>query len=75
LEVHGQHDGRGLLDPITHITLLDLFGGHKSELQAVTLAYQARRDTQKHLKTLKDRQCKAGDDQDFSNMRSMSLID
>ena len=27
LEVHGQHDGRGLLDSTTHITLLDQFGG------------------------------------------------
>lgn len=65
LEVHGQHDGRGLLDPTTHISLLDLFGGHKPELQDVALAYQSRRDTQKHLKALKERQSKAGDDQDF----------
>jgi DNA repair protein RecN (Recombination protein N) len=65
LEVHGQHDGRGLLDPTTHITLLDLFGGHKSELRAVASAYQTRRDTQKHLKALKERQSKAGEDQEF----------
>lgn len=65
LEVHGQHDGRGLLDPTTHITLLDLFGGHKSELQAVASAYQTRRDTQKYLKALKERQSKAGEDQKF----------
>ena len=65
LEVHGQHDGRGLLDPTTHITLLDLFGGHKSDLQAVADAYQTRRDTQKYLKTLQERQSKAGEDQEF----------
>ena len=65
LEVHGQHDGRGLLDPTTHISLLDLFGGHKSELQDVATAYQTRRDTQKHLKALKERQSKAGEDQEF----------
>jgi len=65
LEVHGQHDGRGLLDPTTHISLLDLFGGHKAELQAVVSAYQARRDTLKHLKSLQERQNKAGEDQEF----------
>lgn len=65
LEVHGQHDGRGLLDPTTHITMLDLFGGHKSELQAVATAYRTRRDTKNHLKELQERQSKTGEDQEF----------
>ncbi|CAM3628837.1 DNA repair protein RecN [Litorimonas haliclonae] len=65
LEVHGQHDGRGLLDPTTHILLLDLFGGHKSELQEVATAYQSRQETQKTLKALRDRQSKASEDQEF----------
>jgi len=65
LEVHGQNDGRGLLDPSTHMTLLDLYGGYKSELEACMAAYKTRRDTQAELDALLARQAKAGDDTDF----------
>ena len=65
LEVHGQNDGRGLLDPSTHITLLDIYGGHKAELTACAKAYKLRRDTQVELDDLLERQAKAGDDRDF----------
>lgn len=65
LEVHGQHDGRGLLDPMTHITLLDLFGDHLAELGAAEQAYTARRQTDKALQTLLTLQSKAGDEREF----------
>lgn len=65
LEVHGQHDGRGLLDPMTHITLLDLFGGHQAELKATAQAYIARRETDKALQALLKLQAKAGDEREF----------
>lgn len=65
LEVHGQHDGRGLLDPLTHITLLDLFGGHQAELYAVGQAYTVRRETDKALQSLLALQAKAGDEKEF----------
>jgi len=65
LEVHGQHDGRGLLDPMTHITLLDQFGGHEAELEAVAKAYTARRDTDKALQSLLSLQAKASDEKEF----------
>ena len=65
LEVHGQHDGRGLLDAATHIVLLDQFGGYSRELKAVEQAYVARRDTQRALDTLLALQAKAGADREF----------
>ncbi|GLQ20221.1 DNA repair protein RecN [Algimonas porphyrae] len=65
LEVHGQHDGRGLLDPQTHMGLLDMFGGYDDVLLTVWSAFQDRRDTQTKLDTLLARQAKAGDDRDF----------
>ena len=65
LEVHGQHDGRGLLDPLTHITLLDLFGGHQDKLDAVAQAYTARRETDKALQSLLNLQAKAADEKEF----------
>jgi DNA repair protein RecN (Recombination protein N) len=41
IEVHGQHDGRGLLDPRTHRGLLDGAGGHQKALDAVRTTYDA----------------------------------
>jgi len=39
VEVHGQHDERGLLDPSGHRALLDDFGAHHSQLETVTAAW------------------------------------
>lgn len=65
LEVHGQHDGRGLLDPTTHIQLLDMFGGHKAELEDVSQAYKSHKEAEAELKSLMMLQAKAGDEKDF----------
>lgn len=40
VEVHGQHDERGLLDPAGHRALLDEFGGHDAELASVAAAWR-----------------------------------
>ncbi len=65
LEVHGQHDGRGLLDPATHIGLLDLFGGHQILIKTCASAYETRRETQSHVDALIALQAKAAEDRDF----------
>jgi DNA repair protein RecN (Recombination protein N) len=65
LEVHGQHDGRGLLDAATHISLLDQFGGYQRELADVREAFTARRETQRELDALLALQAKAGADREF----------
>ena len=65
LEVHGQHDGRGLLDPSTHIHLLDLFGSHQNLVAKCAAAYAARRDTQGQVDALIALQSKATEDRDF----------
>jgi DNA repair protein RecN (Recombination protein N) len=41
LEIHGQHDDRGLLNPASHRGLVDLHGGLTGESAAVSLAYAA----------------------------------
>ncbi len=41
VEVHGQHDDRGLLDPRGHRALLDSFGGHEKAFAAVAAAHAA----------------------------------
>ena len=65
LEVHGQHDGKGLLDPSTHIGLLDLFGGHQALVVKCSDAYAARIETQRQVVALIALQSKANEDRDF----------
>ena len=65
LEVHGQHDGKGLLDPVTHIHLLDLFGAQPELLDKCAKAFEARRDTQRQVEALIALQSKASEDRDF----------
>lgn len=73
LEVHGQHDGRGLLDPNTHLGTLDNFGSYQAELTAVRDADRDRRETQKALDTLIARQAKAGDEREFLDLAIAEL--
>jgi len=65
LEVHGQHDGRGLLDPTTHIEMLDDFGGYKSVAAKVAEAFTARQETAERLSQLVEKRDKAAEDRDF----------
>jgi len=65
LEVHGQHDGRGLLDPSTHQGQLDGFGGHQAMLQACGAAYDTLKTSIDALETLKSRRAKSEEDKAF----------
>ncbi|WP_406645221.1 DNA repair protein RecN [Aliisedimentitalea scapharcae] len=47
LELHGQHDDRGLLDPRGHRAMLDAFAGHGAMLQAVRQAWRVRAEARK----------------------------
>jgi DNA repair protein RecN (Recombination protein N) len=51
VELHGQHDDRGLLDPKGHRDLLDTFGGHDDMLSTVSAAYRALQAAEKDLRT------------------------
>jgi DNA repair protein RecN (Recombination protein N) len=43
VDIHGQFDQHGLLDPTTHGPLLDAFGGHQAALSATASTYAAWR--------------------------------
>ncbi|MEO1239663.1 MAG: DNA repair protein RecN [Pseudomonadota bacterium] len=43
VELHGQHDDRGLLNPSGHRELLDAFGGYSGKIEAVRAAWAERR--------------------------------
>ncbi len=56
LEVHGQHETVGLLDPRTHRGLLDAFGGVAvSAVASAWSAWRAARETAQALRDLADR--------------------
>lgn len=41
VEIHGQHETRGLLDAATHRGLLDMAGGHEALAEGAAVAYHA----------------------------------
>ncbi|MCW5725117.1 MAG: AAA family ATPase, partial [Maricaulaceae bacterium] len=52
VEVHGQHDGRGLLDPSTHRALLDAFARNGAEREAARTAWAALAAARERLHSL-----------------------
>lgn len=52
LDIHGQNDGRQLLDERQHLTYLDRFGTPPELLSRWQTAWQALRDTQRQIETL-----------------------
>ena len=65
VEIHGQHDDRGLLDPASHRELLDAFGGHAAERAAVAEAHAALHAAETALAAAEKRIAEAAADADF----------
>src|SRR3712207_4123328 len=49
VEIHGQHDDRALVDPVTHRSILDAFGGLQNETRAVSDAARRVREARAAL--------------------------
>jgi DNA repair protein RecN (Recombination protein N) len=65
VEVHGQHDQQGLLDPATQRSLVDAYGKLSGDLAKVKQAYADWRDAEDALQKLEDEVAKAADDVDY----------
>jgi DNA repair protein RecN (Recombination protein N) len=52
IDIHGQNDGRRLLDESTHRAFLDAYGGHTAELAAFSAAWEQWRATARELDSL-----------------------
>ena len=65
LEVHGQHDGRGLLDATTHRGLLDKFGELIGVVDRCTQSYESLKVVQAHVDDLVARQGKSDADKEY----------
>ena len=49
VEIHGQFDNQGLLNPATHLTVLDSYGGYVKNLEQTAATYQKYKTLQKQL--------------------------
>lgn len=65
VELHGQQDDRGLLDPRQHRAMLDAFGGHDALLAETRAAFAARRAAQKALEAAEARLAEMRAEEDF----------
>ncbi|WP_297735137.1 DNA repair protein RecN [uncultured Maricaulis sp.] len=65
VEVHGQHDGRGLMDPRTHRTYLDSFAGHAALVASCRTAWRGLSEAQRKLDELVTANQASDSEQDF----------
>ena len=65
IEVHGQHDQQGLLDPATQRALVDAYGKLGPGLAKVRRAHGGWRAAEEACKALEDEVAKAADDIDY----------
>ncbi|MCL2017402.1 MAG: DNA repair protein RecN [Alphaproteobacteria bacterium] len=65
IEIHGQFENHTLLDPSTHITSLDEFGGHNEFVSSVRIAYQEMRNAEKKLGELRDMLARSAAEREF----------
>lgn len=65
VEIHGQHDGRGLLDPKTHRGLLDDFARNGPELSAVAAAWKDLSKAKARVEELTAARDRAASEEDF----------
>ncbi len=65
VEVHGQHDDRGLLNPRGHRSVLDAFAGHDDLREAVRLAWRARAVAKKALAEAEEEVAAARAEEEF----------
>ncbi len=70
LEIHGQHDQQGLMDPRTHREVLDAYGKLERESKAVAEAYSALADARKKRTQLEEEIATAAHEEEY--LRHMS---
>ena len=64
IEIHGQHDNQGLLNPATHCDILDSYGKYEKEITATQEAYIKYKKAAKSLKEKESALNKAKEDEE-----------
>lgn len=65
VEIHGQHDQRGLLDVSYHLSILDEFCGNDESLKDLKKTYQNLRETEEKISDLKAKKDAALREKDY----------
>jgi DNA repair protein RecN (Recombination protein N) len=65
VEIHGQHDDRALVDPVTHRAILDAFGGLQAQAQVTVESARQVREARTALNQHRARIDKARKEADF----------
>lgn len=65
VELHGQHDDRGLLDPQNHRAILDAFGGHSDLIADVRQAWRGLTSARRDLAQAQAHQAELKAEEDF----------
>ena len=73
IEIHGQHETAGLLDPKTHRPLLDEFGRCRPQLDLVSAAWTTLRDARAHETELAERMARTGEETELWTARLAEL--
>ena len=64
VEIHGQFDNQGLLNPATHLSVLDNFADYKNELSEMSASYQRYKKLSKELEQAKAEFLKNSEDEE-----------
>lgn len=65
VEIHGQHDQRGLFEPAVHRAAVDEFGRHAKLLGAVAAAYASWKETKKQLRQAQEDVARAEKEEEY----------
>ena len=65
IELHGQHDDRGLLNPKGHMDLLDAFAGLDKQKATLRAAWRALSEARRALQSLESQIAAAKEEEDF----------
>ncbi len=65
VDIHGQFETYGLLNPVTHRQMLDLYATNESLLHDIQSAYQKMRDAEAALIAAKDKASRAAENESY----------
>lgn len=65
VEMHGQHEQRGLLEPATHRAIIDAYGDLGAQLLQVKASYQTWQESRDKLESLLAAQAEAAREEDY----------
>ena len=67
VEIHGQHDQRGLLNPSAHLSILDEFAGNENLLKILKKIYENLREVEKKISDIAAKKEAAEREKDYLN--------